>query len=220
MLGKDVIKEVLPALGPDWGLCVTRPPAQSKHWAPRMVFALRAASGETNDPIDLALFNTLHSWAQLLVLGHNKQNPERPITLRTTTQDKMKVRYFQGDRTFPPGIQPAFALKAGYLLLATSPAEVRGFKIGSASGLLPSAGVPLVRMSLKDLRALSEGPPRRTGRCAGAGRTASPTEKAPRRSTACAASLEPVDRIELSQKTAPGQFTLTLTVQPGQPLKK
>ena len=50
VLGKDVIKEVLPALGPDWGLCVTAPPAESKHWAPQFLLGVRVSGGAVHLP--------------------------------------------------------------------------------------------------------------------------------------------------------------------------
>jgi hypothetical protein len=34
---KDFVKEVLPSLGPDWGVCVTAPPADSKDLFPHAV---------------------------------------------------------------------------------------------------------------------------------------------------------------------------------------
>ena len=166
MLGMDVIKDVLPALGPDWGLCVTAPPAGSKHWRPHLLFALRVSPGEGNDRVDEALLGGLQSSAQLLVLGHNKQYPEQPISLRSTTLDKVKVRHVQGDRTFPPGIQPAFALKAGYLVLASAPEEVRRFKVGP--GIADGAGVPLDAPVAETPARLSERPARRPRRGAGA----------------------------------------------------
>jgi hypothetical protein len=215
VLGKDVAKEVLPALGPDWGLCVTAPPAQSKHWAPRALFALRVAATDANDPVDQALLSAVHTWAQLAVLGHNKAHPRQPISLRSLTQDKVRVRYLHGE-AFPGGFQPAFALKAGYLVLASSPDEVKRFKIGST----PAGGtVPLLRLSVKALRDFLR--LRRDG-LAGALAVKDNTtrEKAREKIDAIRGSLELIDRVELSQKTAAGQLTLTLQVQTAQALKK
>ncbi len=149
VLGKDVVKEILPAFGPDWGLCVTAPTPESKHWAPRMLFAVKVAAGEGSDPIDEALLMGVHTLTQMAILSHNKQSSGQMITLRTTVLDKVKVRYLQGEGTFPPGIRPAFALKSGYLLLASAPEEVQRFKINPSA---PGETTPLVRISLKNLR--------------------------------------------------------------------
>jgi len=58
---------------------VTAPPVQSKHWAPRVLLAVRVASGDSSDPVDQALRTAVHTWTQMAVLGHNKQNPEQAI---------------------------------------------------------------------------------------------------------------------------------------------
>ena len=52
----------------------------------------------------------------------------------------------------PPGLQPAFAWKGGYLVLASSPEAVRRFvppSRGSDADALPDAEVPLVRLALQ-----------------------------------------------------------------------
>ena len=56
MLGKDLIKDVLPNLGPDWGLCVTAPPAKDKTWFPQVTLAMAVAPGPGTAPVDEALF--------------------------------------------------------------------------------------------------------------------------------------------------------------------
>ena len=164
VLGKDVIKELLPALGPDWGLCLMAPSARGKHWAPRTLFALKVAPGDTTDPIDQALLKGAHTWAQLAVLGHNSKSPGQPIVLRSLLGDKVRVRYLSGEGAFPPGIKPAFALKSGYLVLASSPDEVKRFKVAPTAA--KAGATPLLRVSVKDFR-LPRGPTRRAGRRSG-----------------------------------------------------
>jgi hypothetical protein len=210
-LGKDVAKDVLPALGPDWGLCVTAPPAGGKEWAPRVLFALRAAEGASGDPTDEALLAGVHLGAQLVVLGHNKTNPSEPMVLRTTTQDRVRVRYLEG-KVFPAGVRPAFALKGGYLVLASSPAEVRRFKLGPAGGPLLRVSARAMRSYLKEHRdALA---------AALAHRDRLTKEQAAEKIDGLRNSLELIDRIELSGKTTAGGCTWTLAVQPVEPLKK
>jgi hypothetical protein len=215
VLGKDVIREILPALGPDWGLCVTAPPAEGKNWAPRFLFAVKVAAGEASDPVDRALEGGVLLGAQLAVLGNNKTHPDRPIRLRAVTLDGVKVRYLEGEGTFPAGIRPAFALKAGHLVLASSPDEVARFKLAA----VPAGGtVPLLRLSLKDLRRYLK---QRREDLAGivASRDNLPKEKALEKIDGLTAVLQFFDRIQLTQKTVTGQLTLTLTVQTAQPLK-
>ena len=41
--------------------------------------------------------------------------------------DKVEIKYLANDKAYPPGLQPAFALKGGYLVLASSPEAIRRF---------------------------------------------------------------------------------------------
>jgi hypothetical protein len=216
VIGRDVRKELLPAIGPDWGLCLTAPPADSKSWAPRMLFAVRVAPGEGSDPIDEAILSGVQTAAQMAVLGHNTRTPGQPISLRTIVLDKIKVRCIQGETTFPPGVKPAFALKAGYLVFASTPEEIQRFKI-APSFVIGSS--PLLRMSLKDLRAYLD--THRDALAAEMARRDGITkEKAREKLDGLRRVGEWIDRVELSQKVTTGQVTLTLRVQTSQALKK
>jgi hypothetical protein len=220
-LGKDVVKEVLPALGPDWGLCLSAPPAEAKSWAPRLLVALRLApaeksAAEAGAGVDQAVLSAVNSWALLAVLGHNKKHADQPVSLKTLMADRQPIKYVAGEGAFPPGVQPAFALKSGYLVLASSPDGVRRF---SPTGGEPPAGTPLLRISVKSWRAFLKD---RREALAGllAGRERISPEQARARLDELRAGLEMVDRLELRQKTAAGQVTFTLAVQPAWPLRK
>src|SRR5262249_18413865 len=68
ILGRSAGKDVLPAIGPDWGLYVTAPPASGhasagRSWAPAWTFAVRLARGDESDPIDEAILQVVQSWA-------------------------------------------------------------------------------------------------------------------------------------------------------------
>jgi hypothetical protein len=192
------------------------PPEKGKQWAPRMLFAVKVASGDTNDPVDQALLKGVHTWAQLAVLGHNSKSPKQPLALRSLLQDKVRVRYLHGEGVFPPGLKPAFALKSGYLVLASSPEEVGRFKITSLSR---SDATPLMRISAKTLRGYLKN--RRDSLAeALAVKEKTTKEKSIQKIDHLRGSLELIDRIELLQKTQSGQVTLTLTVQTAQALKK
>jgi hypothetical protein len=216
VLGKNVVKEVLPAVGPDWGLCVTAPP-EEKSWAPRVLFALRVAGGAGEDPVDRAVLSALHSWAVLAVLAHNGKHPERPLRIRTLVADRHEVRYLDGKEIFPPGVRPAFALKAGYLVLASSPELIRAF--GSAPGPAPAGPVPLLRVSVKELRAYLKARREELAKAL-AEKEKTSKEQALTRIDSLRTNLEWLERLELHQRTSPGQVTFTLTVQPAKPLRK
>src|SRR5262249_8480801 len=65
ILRKGIVRELLPQIGPDWGLCVAAPPADSKAWVPQVWAALRVRPGESGTPTDLALLDALNFFANL-----------------------------------------------------------------------------------------------------------------------------------------------------------
>ncbi len=216
VVGRSVRKELLPALGPDWGLCVTAPPSEGKGWAPSVVLAVKVARGDEADPLDEAVLAALQWGAQLGVLGHNKAHPDRPLSLRAQTVDGVRGRFLSGDGVFPEGVQPGFALKGGYLVLASSPVALGRFRVGPATA---AQGAPLLRVSLRGWREYLS---RRREQVAEAlaGKDGMTKEQALAKIDELRAALEWLDRVELRQTAAPGYAALTLTVVPSAPLRK
>jgi hypothetical protein len=216
-VGKDLTSEVLPALGPDWGFCIVAPPASDKGWFPHVILALRAGPGPNKDaPVDEALLSAIKSYATLAVVGHNQSNKEQ-MSLKSVMQDKVKVNYLES-ASFPAGLRPAFALSSGYLVLASSPEAVRRFTAGN--GRAPAAAEQVVlRLSLKDLRAYVE-ERRESLAQAVAEKNQLTREEAERRLDDLLDGLKCLDRVEVTQRAAPGQVTWTLRLRPAQPLEK
>ena len=214
-LGKDFAKEVLPNLGPDLGLCVTAPPAGDKAWFPHTVLALRVRPGPADAPLDQALLRAVDFYALSLVFGYNRgrQAPDQ-LALKSVFQDKVEVKYLVNDRLFPPGLQPAYGLQRGYLVLGSSPEAVRRFGAAPA-GASPQAGdeVPLLRMSLKELRRFVK--ERREPLAAFvAEKNQLPREEAGKALDKLLTGLELIDRLELTHRSAGhGQVKLTLRVR-------
>jgi hypothetical protein len=86
--------------------------------------------------------------ARLAVLGYNSQQTGQ-LRLRQVGQDGVAVRVIEGGN-LPPGLQPAFAWKGGYLVLASTPDAVRRF-VPPSQGDPPAtdADVPLLRLALQ-----------------------------------------------------------------------
>src|SRR5262249_35524751 len=124
-LDKDVRKDVLPNLGPEFGLCVTAP-EKTGGWIPQAVFALRVRPGDKPPFVGHAVLSSLNSLAQLIVIDQNGKNPDR-VVLRTEIREKEEIKYLVNAKRFPSGFSPAFTLRDGYLLLATSPDALRAF---------------------------------------------------------------------------------------------
>jgi hypothetical protein len=218
-LGKDIVKEVLPCLGPDTGFCLYAPDDKDKNWCPQGFAALKVTAGDPSAPVDQALLAGIHTVAILAVLGHNAKDPEHPLTLKTVTQDKREVKYLTGEGALPPGLLPAFGLHSGYLVVATTPEAMRGFAPRPAPPLKAGEPFPLVRLSLKggreylrrrqdsivDMIAEHHGlkPDDVRGRLEGA-----------------TSILELFDRLEISQRTGTGQVAFTIRLQTTLPLQK
>src|SRR5262249_42185979 len=145
VLGKSVVKEVLPQVGPDWGVCVTAPPVAEPGWFPNILLALRVRPGDKKPGVDQALLSAVHFFAAAAVLEHNRKNKEA-MTLQTVVQDQVEVKYLASDPAFLPGLQPAFALSNGYLLLASSPEAVRRFSVAAPRTPPASGERPLLRV--------------------------------------------------------------------------
>jgi hypothetical protein len=217
-LGKDLFKDVMPAIGPDVGLCITAPAPGAKEWFPRVVLALRVASSRGAAGVDRALLSALHVGAMTAVLAYNSEHRDHEVRLVTTTLDDQDVRYLAGEGILPGGLQPTFALRGGYLILASSLDVLRAFRAPEAGGPTPDS-FPLLRVSFKDWRAylkerredLTESMVRREGL---------DRDEARRRLDALADALQFVDRLEVRQRTAPGLAVFTLSIRTAQPLKK
>jgi hypothetical protein len=221
LLGEeDFARDVLPLLGPDWGFCVLAPAAGDKSWLPQSLFVLRIEAARARKFLDHKLMGMLDFAARLVIFGHNNQHPDKTMTLKTTDVDQQEVHYLASERGLPAGLQPAYGMVSGYLALASSLDGLRRFaQIPAGPAPSPGAPVPLLRISVKDWRAYLN------DRREPIVRFLAETNKlesvaAERQLDDLLGGLKFVDRIELRQRTAPGQVVFTLAVQTAQPLKK
>ena len=155
LLGEeDFARDVMPALGPDWGLCITAPAARDKSWMPRTLFALRVDSSRTKKALDRKLLAGLDFAARLVILGHNTEHPDQPMVLKSGEVDGQEFRYLASERGLPPGLQPAYGLLHGYLLLSSSLDTMTHFtRTPPPNAPAPGSAIPLLRISCKDWRA-------------------------------------------------------------------
>jgi hypothetical protein len=209
--GKEFVRDVLPALGPDVGLCLVAPPAADKGPLPHALLAVRVRPDKGADE---AVLSAVDFYARFAALSYRNQG--KAVAPRSLRQDKTEVKYLAGEGVFPPGVQPAYALKDGYLILASSPEAVRHF--GPAAAGKASGEVPLLRLSAKALHEHLSG--RRDALVPlTAEKNGLSKEEAGRRLDGLAAGLRLLDRVEISQSSEAGRVSLTLRVQTAQPLK-
>jgi hypothetical protein len=206
--GLDFFTDILPNVGPDWGVCLL--PAADPQQLPQLVAALAVRPGTQAVAVDQALFKAVSLVAGLVVLDYNKNHPDA-LRLETVLQEKVEVRYLQGAKFFPPGVQPAFALKEGFLLFATSPQALEKFR-PAATKLAPGEA-PLVRLSAPGLANLLR--QRRAQIVAKLSQNQHvPPAAAQQSLTNFAEFLELFDRASLSHHAEAGQATWLLRISP------
>jgi hypothetical protein len=215
-LGRDLVSDVLPCLGPDWGLCIVAPSSDEKSWFPQIVYALRVQSGDKKPPVDQTALDAVNFYAGVAVLTHNQAKDVRPLSLKSVKQDKVEVKYLTGGN-LPAGLEPAYTLHNGYLVLGSSPDAIRRFHALAASKV-ESEEVPLLRVSFKEIRRyLKER--REPVVVAVAEKNQIDKKEAAKKIDGLLGALQLVDRLELNQRSEAGQVTFMLRVQTALPLK-
>jgi hypothetical protein len=215
----DFAKDVLPGLGPDWGLCVTAPAADDKGWMPQALFALRVDAERAKKSLDRDLLGALDFAARLVIVGHASQHRDQPLTLKKADVDKQEVHYLASERGLPPGVQPAYGLLNGYLVLASSLESMNRFARNTRGADATPLATPLLRISFKGWRGyLKERREPITQFLADKNKLS--RDAAGQQVDSLLAGLQFVDRLELRQRSAPGQVVFTLSVQTARALKK
>jgi hypothetical protein len=142
-----VFDEVLPYLGPEWGVHVgASAPGEG---IPRVLVALQVQAGPKDQPVDQALIKGLHVGAMLATLSYNSSHSDQ-IRMKSIKQGEVDVKYLTNENAFPKGMQPAFALKAGYLVLGSNPEVIRTFGAIPAVARGATAERPVLRMTLTE----------------------------------------------------------------------
>src|SRR5262245_59982363 len=152
-VGLDPLRDVLPNIGPDWGVCVL--PAQTGKDCPQAMFALAVKAGPKEAAVDKALFGAIQFFVRLALFDHNNRSlDDAKIQMRTLRKGDVEIHYLTQDRQFPPGFQPAFALKDGYLLFATSPAAIEQFQRRTKTASAATDEVLMLRLAPSELAKL------------------------------------------------------------------
>jgi hypothetical protein len=220
-LGKDFVREVLPALGPDLALFVLPPTRDQKGFFPQVMLALRVKPSSDPAPVDQALLSGVQTVATVVLFGHNQKNPGKLLTLKRVTLDKLDIRYLSGEQVFPQPVQPAYALARGSLVLAGSPEVLRALSAllpDEVSPDVPPPGpLPLVRVSFSAWRTFLEQRKDEIERHLVA--EGARPEEAKAQIKAWIDNLEYLDRLEVRQQPAPGRMLLQVSLRPRWPLK-
>jgi hypothetical protein len=215
LVGIDLARDLAPNLGPDCGFCVL--PAAGANKLPQGLAALAVRPGSKGVALDQTLYRGIQILAGFALVDFNRRNPNTPMRVATLSQDGVEVKYLTNDTLFPPGFQPACALKDGYLLLATSPDAIARFR--QAAGVTAPGAVgeaPLVRIAPREIAKMLR--QHRELVVKDALRDASSAAAAAKALVSALSVLDLLDRIEIARAGGSGQASLVLRVRPA--LKK
>jgi hypothetical protein len=140
----DLFRDVLPNVGPDWGVCLLPPAAGDAY--PQIIAALAVKPGSGPEPVDEALLKGVQLLTSLAIANHNAKNPGVPIKIDTIKQGKITVKMLVQDKLFPAGVRPACAVKDGFLLIASSPDAIARFSPRDSAPIV-KGDAPLARLS-------------------------------------------------------------------------
>jgi hypothetical protein len=218
-LGKNFVREVLPALGPDLGLIVLPPTQEQKGFIPRLLLSLRVKP--TEEAVDRALLRGLDTLATLVLLGHNGKNSDKLLSLKQESLGKIDLSYLTGEGVFPVGVRPAFGFVRGHLTLASSPEVLRALAAllsedASLDATAPGA-VPVVRVSFAAWRAyLTQWKGEIVKALVAEGSQPNEAEKLV---VAWGMGLEYLDRLEVRHQPGAGRILLQVSLKPRWALK-
>lgn len=146
VVGKDKLPAVLSAVGPDWGMWVTRP---RDGWLATWTAAVRVRD-DADPSMPVTVLRAAGFYAQMLQFHHNRSHDEQ-ITFGEDRSAAPEVKYLASEKLFPPGFRPAVGLKDGYLVFGSTPAVVRAFASPPRSESATD-GVPFLRVSATTIR--------------------------------------------------------------------
>jgi hypothetical protein len=150
VIGRDKLAAMLAAIGPDWAVWA-EPPAAGAGPLPALLAAVRvqAAGPAADAPAAVA---QMLDWVFLMArVGYNAGHADQ-IELREERHGGVVIKSLVNEKGFPPGFRPSFALKGGFLVVATSPEPIKAFR-PPAGDAMPGGDVPIARFSAAATRA-------------------------------------------------------------------
>jgi hypothetical protein len=216
VVGRDKLPAVLAGLGPDWAVWVTAPGETSSAFLPEWTAALKLSGDKGGVDVGRTVLQAVDFAAQMARFAYNREHVDQ-IELTEESRDGVTVKVLSNEKGFPAGLRPSYGLKAGYLVVASSPDGVRRFNppTGPAAG----AKAPMVRFSARHLRgyleahrgAIVKAATRWSGR---------PAKEIEHDLAELSAVLEAFDKVELRHTAGDGKVRLSLHVEFVAPLTK
>jgi len=206
VLGRDRLPRVLEALGPDWAVWA-EPPAARAGPLPVVVAAVRLKS---EGDVPAVVERALEFGFQAARVAYNAKHADQ-IEIESEQDVHGRLVTLTAEKAFPTGVRPSFAVKGGYLVLATSPDAIRRFRppsdtpAGTGEAVVARVSGPALRGYLREHRdALA--------RVVGG-------DDVGRTFDQLAVLLEPLDRAEVVVRGTETGVRLAIRVRPVRPLK-
>jgi hypothetical protein len=139
IFGKDKLPQVLGSLGPQWAVWVEQP---KDGFLPVAAAAVQVEGKAAEKALDRGLsygFNTLR-------VAYNANHTDQ-IELVETDDG---ITSLVNEKGFPPGFQPSYGFKHGYLLIASSPRIIKQFEAPKAA--VSSGEAVIARLSAVAIR--------------------------------------------------------------------
>lgn len=212
IVGKDKLPKVLDALGPDFGAWV-QPPAKGSS-VPVLVAAVRVKDGATAEA--KAALAALEFGFQSARVAYNAKHEDQ-MELTEEKDGEVVIRGLSGG-PLPAGARPCFALKGGYLLVASAPDAIRAFRAPAAEPK-PGGPVPVARFgatATRDYLTAHASTLAKFLSATGAGDAKALAEQL----AALATVLEPFEKVELLAHGGTNGLRLALRATTTKPLRK
>jgi hypothetical protein len=217
VVGRDKLPAVLAGLGPDWAVWITPPGPDSDAFLPEWTAALKLSnSGKGGVDVGRTVLQAVDFAAQMARFAYNRDHTDQ-IELTEQTRESETVKVLSNAKKFPAGYRPSYGLRAGHLVVASSPEGVRRFKAPTEANA--RADAPLLRFSPRHLRGYLEA--HRTALVEAAARwSGKPAAEIERDLIGLTAVLEAFDRVELRHAAREGTVRLSLHIEFVKPLAK
>jgi hypothetical protein len=213
LLGRDRLPRVLDALGPDWAVWA-EPPSAGVGPLPVVVGAVRfRTDGPKGAEVGRAVERAVGFGFEAARVSYNAKHADQ-IELEEEATPDARITSLAGPKAFPAGVRPAFAVKGGFLLLATHPDAIRRFRPPSDVAPAVNGEAVVARLSGTAVRGYL-----REHAAALAGIVGGDAAETERNLAQLATLLEPVDRAEVVVRGTETGLRLAVRVRTVRPLK-
>lgn len=207
VLGRNRLPRVLEALGPDWVVWAEPPPAGAGP-LPVVVGAVRLKG---DGDVTRAVERAVGFGFEAARVAYNAKHADQ-IEIEDEPGADGRLVTLTAEKAFPTGVRPSFAVKGGYLVLATSPDAIRRFRPPSDAAPAGNGEAVVARVSGPALRTYLREHREALARAVGG-------DDAARTFDQLVALLEPLDRAEIVVRGTDTGMRLSVRVRPVRPLK-